>query len=637
MVEREVKKKTQVYGLTAVVTALLAVSLISAIISPTILNSATTTVSSMKTFSSMDELKNFLNTNQQADSSKYFTGGFLDARFVGTAPVALLSLGISVAALGSSDNQLTYSTTNVQVSGVDEADIVKTDGVYIYTLGGNFTSHTLFIVKADPQDLKVISKIELENDTCVAGLYLGQNSNKLVILGSKYDYLYPVASSTDEYYPYSNFFSSIYSFIYVYDITDKANPTLAKNYTISGSYFNSRMIGDYVYAVISECAYVYDSLVNLPVFCNDNASSEILPTSIYYGASIKDSYFTYTTIVAVNVNDLSQEATTLTILMSSTSNMFVSPVNIYVTCPTENWQVTAVYRINVNGSNLKFEAKGSVPGSVLNQYSMDEYNGNFRIATTNQTGSWISTARQANLYVLNSDLTMIGKIEGIASGESIYAARFVGDRCYLVTFRQTDPFFVLDLSDPAAPKIAGELKIPGYSSYLHPYDENHVIGIGKDGGNVKLSLFDVTNPSNPTLLDTFIVNGSYSYSSALNDPKAFLFDKSNGLLVLPISIYNYETNSTSWSYNYWQGAYVFTVSLTDGFTLKGNVTHQEGNSSLYYYCYDITSGLYYYGLYYNQNLNRALYIENTLYTISNSAIYLHDIESLEFITKLTLQ
>src|SRR5208337_3268631 len=192
-----------------------------------------------------------------------------------------------------------------------------------------------------------------------------------------------------------------------------------------------------------------------------------------------------------------------------------------------------------NGTQLTFEAQGSVPGYTLNQYSMDEYNGYFRVATN----WWQGNTEINNIYVLDSNLSIVGKLEGLAPNENLYAARFINDTCYLVTSNQTDPFFVIDLSNPEAPKVAGELQIPGSSSYLQPYDANHVIGLGLENDTVKLSLFDVTDISNPTEIASYSVEGNYSSSTALNDPKAFLFDLQKQLLVIPVSINNYYINT----------------------------------------------------------------------------------------------
>jgi uncharacterized secreted protein with C-terminal beta-propeller domain len=239
------------------------------------------------------------------------------------------------------------------------------------------------------------------------------------------------------------------------------------------------------------------------------------------------------------------------------------------------------------------------------------------------------------------NLTTVGKLENLAVTERIYSARFMGDRAYLVTFRQIDPFFVLDLSDPADPKVAGELKIPGYSSYLHPYDADHVIGLGVENSTLKLSLFDVTNVNSPREMAKYVIEGDWTYSEALNDPKAFLFDKTKELLVIPVSITQYgvvdgdpgtfnetrkETEIALSTQTYWQGAYVFKLTLTSGFELRGGITHQDNNT--------IQEG-YWYGDY-SKNVNRALYIEDTLYTISYAKVKLNSLTDLTEIAEIKL-
>jgi uncharacterized secreted protein with C-terminal beta-propeller domain len=191
--------------------------------------------------------------------------------------------------------------------------------------------------------------------------------------------------------------------------------------------------------------------------------------------------------------------------------MYVSQDNLYVTYPlwTAQGDYSSIYRVAINGLQLSFEAKGSVPGSLLNQYSLDEYKGYLRLATNWQgiTTEAINTQRGTqmnNVYVLDPTLTVTGKLEGLAQKENLHSVRFMGDKCYLVTFQKTDPLFVIDVSSSGNPSVLGELKIPGYSDYLHPYGQTHLIGLGKetveaDEGNfawyqgLKLALFDVTD------------------------------------------------------------------------------------------------------------------------------------------------
>ena len=629
MVQKEVTKKTRLYGTAAILSAIVLVGLIYTFGTlPVILPpNETPIVSSMNHFTSYNELKNFLVTNTKDQTNYVYGGSPLDAQFFGSTRAQESSLPPSAspdAGQGTTDfSSQDYSTTNIQVAGVDEADLVKTDGSYVYiSSSNNFNSasqNSVYIVSADPQNPQVVSKIGLGNETYVAGIFLSQDSSRLVVLGSQYQiYAYEGLRPEIAFYPY---YSSVNTFISVFDISEKTHPILARNITLSGSYFNSRMIGNYIYAVVSQPAAILEDNVILPQVYQNEKASEVEAERIYY-ANMTDNYFTFTTFVGLNILDDTQQITNMTVMMGGTSAMYVSMNNIYVTYSTWNdGQYTSIYRIRVKQAELSFEAKGSVPGYVLNQYSMDEYNGNFRIATT-----WQKTTQINNVYVLNMNLTQVGKLENLAEGERIYSVRFMGDKGYIVTFRQVDPFFIIDLSNPAEPKVAGELKIPGYSSYLHPLDENHVIGLGKENDTVKLSLFDVTDVKAPTEIARYIVEGDYTDSQALYDPKAFLFGKEKELLVIPISITNYgvidskEGETFALQGGFWQGAYVFQLNA-DGFTLEGRITHQENTS----YAYD-----------YNKWVNRALYIDNTLYTISNTRMKLNSLDTLALIAEISL-
>jgi len=646
ILQKEIKKKTQIYGVAAILVAIVFSSLIFTLgTNPNItpfLEPPTTL--EIQTFTDETQLREYISTNAKGSITTY-RGSPLDTMFFaerGFEPIPPQAAGsFAIETADSSSQSNSYSTTNIQVAGVDEADIIKNDGQYLYISSNDYTKNQnyVYILKADPQDPRIISKITLENNTYLAGMYLSQDSTELVIIGSEYQF-YTMDAMVERtepmIYPYS---SEIKTFLKVYDISDKAYPELSNNYTISGSYFNSRMIGDYVYAVISQPTYVLENNeIILPRIYNETVVSEIEPTNIFYSESasygdIANNYFTYTTFVGLNVKDKNQDLVNMTVLMGGASTMYVSINNIYLTYPTwtEEGQFTSIYRISVNKDALNFEAKGSIPGYVLNQYSMDEYNGHFRLATTSQ-----KQESSNNVYVLNMELETVGKLENLGITERIYSARFMGDKAYLVTFRQIDPFFVLDMGNPTEPKVAGELKIPGYSSYLHPFDENHVIGLGMEDNAVKLSLFDVTNVNNPIEIAKYTIQGDYTYSEALYDPKAFLFNKEKQLLVIPVSITQYgivppnkdETNDTRTSIvpnegGYWQGAYIFKLNLS-GFEFQGGITHQENTSQEFFYGD------------YNQNVNRALYIENTLYTTSNTKVKLNTLTDLTQIAEIKL-
>ncbi|MEK0319681.1 MAG: beta-propeller domain-containing protein, partial [Nitrosopumilus sp.] len=251
----------------------------------------------------------------------------------------------------------------------------------------------------------------------------------------------------------------------------------------------------------------------------------------------------------------------------------------------EETRKTIIHKISIDEGKIEYVAKGSVPGRLLNQFSMDQSGDRFRVATTTEYYTqYQGTVRANAVYVLDEQLNIVGGLDQIAPGESIFSARFIGDRLYLVTFQQIDPFFVIDLSTDT-PKILGELKIPGFSNYLHPYDEDHIIGIGRDVKEIeegrvqqlgiKIALFNVADVSNPKVVDDVIIGNSSTYSEALNNHKAFFFDKTRGVLSIPISGDSKNLNEISSSkmfapdYNRWNGFYVFNLDSSDGFILKG--------------------------------------------------------------------
>jgi inhibitor of cysteine peptidase len=532
----------------------------------------------LKRFSSYEELKLFLETNMKTQDYGW--------EWMGT-PKDIPVLASGEAKIVSTPD---FSTTNIQVAGVDEADTVKTDGTYLYVVAGN----NIFILKAyPPEEAQVLSQISFNGTP--SQLFI--NEDKLVVLGSPTDYTYRIPTLIDDK-----------TFVKVYDVSDRKNPVLTRNFSISGNYFNSRMINEYVYVVVSQPAYLlYDTLV-LPKIYSEEGIKEISASQIYY-APVSDYDYAFTTIVAINLQNDKQEPTHETFLLGATSCMYVSLNNIYITFWKD--EKTLIYRIHIEEEKIEYEADGEVPGYVLNQFSMDEYNSHFRIATTTRTNE----TSKNNLYILDANLNMFGKLENVAPGETIYSARFMGDRCYLVTFRQIDPFFVIDLKDPSSPEVLGQLKIPGFSSYLHPYDENHVIGIGKEGTNVKISLFDVSNVDNPEEVGKYLVAGEWSDTPVLTDHKAFLFDKSKNLLVIPISI----TKMGIYKDSMWQGAYVFDIALDKEIVLKGGITHLENDA-------DPWSMEYW--------VKRSFYIDNVLYTISDKKVKMNNLETLDEINKV---
>ena len=301
----------------------------------------------------------------------------------------------------------------------------------------------------------------------------------------------------------------------------------------------------------------------------------------------------------------------------------------------EDTRKTIIHKISIDGEKIQYVAKGEVPGRLLNQFSMDQSGDRFRVATTTEIYTqYDGTIRSNAVYVLDENLEVVGELEEIAPEESIFSARFMGDRLYLVTFQQIDPFFVIDLSSDT-PKILGELKIPGFSNYLHPYDEEHVIGVGRDtkemdNGRVqqlgiKIALFNVADVKNPKVADDIIIGDSSTHSEALYNHKAFFFDKTRSVISLPISgdvkgLENTSSKMFAPEYNRWSGFYVLDLDTSNGFETKGTITHSDDDSR-----------------YYGMNNARTFYIDDVLYTASQGYLKMNSFDDLNEINSIKLE
>ncbi len=521
-----------------------------------------------------------------------------------------------------------YSKTNVQVEGVDEADIVKTDGRYIYYLANNKLTITDV---SDNENLVSASTIEFENrEFYPQEIFL--KDNKIVVIGTEGRKVEKNVVQEERYYPsYKQ-----YTVAKIYNVEDKTKPVEERTIEIEGDYLSARMIGDNVYLLANKYIYAYlckeykvnelDENYFKPEYIDTAVSEEakcIGFDCIYYIPEFEDA--SYLNIAAFNITN--NEPANIESYLGAGNEIYASNTNLYITKVKYNYEDnsnkneinTEIYKFNLQDAKCTFIKIGTVPGSVLNQFSMDEKDGYFRIATTDSK-SWREEDNTNNLYVLNENLEIVGKVEDLAPGEKIYSVRFMGNRAYMVTFVQTDPLFVIDLSDPTKPTVLGELKIPGYSKYLHPYDETHLIGIGEDtkvvnygyGDQVttdgmKISLFDVTDPNNPKEMYTEKIGEKGTYSELLYNHKALLFSKEKNILAFPISI-------TGNNYNVdFQGAVVYKISLDKGFELKGKIS----NTATYY------------DKYHGENrLERIIYIKDTLFTLSRSLIKATDMNTM---------
>ncbi|MDD1661408.1 MAG: beta-propeller domain-containing protein [Methanomicrobiales archaeon] len=592
----------------------------------------------LKQFASAAEVRAYLAAHVPSGGDTYYQ------RVDGIAPSAVNGAAEKTAAsLPSLDISRDHSTTNVQVKGVDEADIVKNDGRYIYVISGG----QLAIVDAYPGErAKILSETRVNGTP--SEIFL--SGDRLVVFSSGEGY-YPVVYKTGGIVAPRYYRSAAHASIY--SIRDRANPVLVRDITFSGTYYDSRMIGDRVYAITNENVYYTTGEVPMPEV-KDGAGISIEPRVSYF--DVPFSSYTFSTISSFLVSDdrsLSAES----FLLGYASTLYVSQDTIYmafqrpvairaepvvgrdlvaapVRQPAE--EVTAICRFAIRDGDIRYVGTGEVTGHLLNQFSMDESEGYLRAATTVQGYGSSGSYEYNNVFVLDSGMKTVGSLKYIAPDEKIYSTRFIGDRLYMVTFKRIDPLFVIDLSDPKNPGILGKLKIPGYSDYLHPYDKDHIIGIGKEtelsdwGGvstsGLKLALFDVSDVSHPTEVDHVEIGDAGSDSEALRDHKAFLFSKEKDLLVIPVReierVYLKEGYS-SYTQKVWQGAYAFSVSPSKGFTLRGTVTHSDED----------TSG-YYWGS--RDAVKRSLYIGDVLYTLSSSELIATSLPTMKPIREIPL-
>ena len=627
----------------------------------------------LNTFQSYDELLTFLNQRYETDANQVRYYNSLNANIEKSDASA-------TGATQGSEESNSYSTTNVQVAGVDEPDIVKTDGIYLYVVA----KQAVFIIKAySPEEASILSQITITN-VSISNIFIREDN--LVVFGDTNSfYTYPLLegdTKSDIIRPDIWWGGETQTVINVYDINDRTNPILEKEIRIDGGYFDARLIDEYVYVVATEYTYnIYyasdekNYTLNIPQISIDSKTQNISANDIYY-VDVPEISDTMTHVISLNLdtNDIVEKS----FMLGSSQTMYVSKNNIFLASAhypyypllyrnqgdvssLNDQETTILHKISIITGDISYIAQGEVPGHILNQFSMDEHNGFFRIATTVGNNWGEDTQSSNNIYILDENLKQVSQIENIAPGESIYAARFLGDRAYLVTFVQVDPLFTIDLSDPYNPRILGELKIPGYSEYLHPLDENHIIGIGKEVDpsidadkvhtpgaiyytailGLKLAIFDVSDIENPVEEAKIVIGDRGTDSPALYDHKAFLFDREKELLVIPVSLYEITQevkdryiNSSGTEELFgeftFQGAYVYGLSLDSGFEYKGRITHQTPEQMQY------SPDYYWYWGYSNTDITRTLYINNILYTISGEMVKMNSLDDLSEINSVNI-
>ena len=476
-----------------------------------------------------------------------------------------------------------YSETNVQVEGIDEADIIKTDGEYIYYLSGN----TLKIIRTNGAETQTVSetKLSVENENMskyFSDMYLSGTS--LVVLGNRYDY----NEGKD---------AAIAS---IYDVSDKSAPKLLEEFGQSGYISSTRMVGDILYVITTYTVWEWNMDEDVPdtyvPVLYRNETSEVVPvTDICCPEEVNNT--SWVTVSAYSIAD--RERISTTTMLGRADNMYMGNDNIYVAenvwvtdesdpytqdqykvVDYTNYSKTNIYKFSYDQGQVEYLCSGVVVGGLLDQFSMDEYNGNLRVVTTRRDNSYkVYTDEKYNfnnyeygsdsmdngLYVFDENMKVIGSVEKLGEDERVYSVRFNGDVGYFVTFRETDPLFAVDLSDPANPTVLSALKINGFSQYLHPWGDGLLLGLGMDAddegnvGSMKLSMFNTSDPTDVTEQDKTVI--PYYYSNGLYNHHAVFVDPERGLVGFGVEG---DSGVSYVLYKYENGGFTQLAKLTNG-------------------------------------------------------------------------
>jgi len=497
-----------------------------------------------------------------------------------------------------------YGQTNIQVEGIDEADIIKNDGRYLYIVSSGIKTDTrLKIVDTETMTLLYDEFIKGEKDNTLGIREIYVNGDILVAncVESNYDngeYVYYDAIYTPGYNPWSSDTVNV-----IFDISDRSSPKEIRRINQDGRIISTRMNGSVLYTVTSYTVHSEDLDKNYMPTVN----GEFIGCDCIY---IYDEKATsYTVLTAVDTKDKNSEVGKVSVLGEG-AEVYCTADTLYVGMYeyTYSDRQTDIFSFSLDGTNVAYKASGAVKGSFLNQFCFDEHKGCLRVATNYY--DYKTDKDVSSIYVLNKNLQLIGKLEDLAYDEQIKSVRFMGDTGYVVTFRNTDPLFTLDLSDPTNPKVLGEIKLPGYSAYLHPIGDGYMVGIGYDGdeqnakfNTVKVSVFDVTDLRNPKETDTFVIKEAETDVNF--EPKAFISSKTMGFIGIPVKHYSPEGYYNVLSYK--------IIRIENGKILS----HQGFTHPLDFDKYGR----------YGFQLFRGTYIGEKLYTIDRATVAEHSLTS----------
>ena len=559
--------------------------------------------------------------------------GWISTRFTGApVPVAVsdtISYGASKAVAQDA------SGTNVQVEGIDEGDIVKTDGRFLYVASGT----RVVVVEAAGAKTRQVAALDtragtpgedeittgpvidlLIDGTTLMTLTHGFSGQDLNRPGTPVDSVYLSANSTK---------------VSFFDISDPARPTYLKTISQAGAYAASRLMDGVLYLVssyyVAPDGMVEDRPVSYVPWLDEGDGAVPTPVDEVCVLPIVDQprYSVATAISVAEQSFISQQAVlggSQTVYMSSGSLYLAGQV--WLPSPSaplaqarpeigpegvDSQTRTQLVRIALNDGELRVAAQTSVAGGVLNQFTLDEYEGNLRLVTT-YTMSAPQWTEQVGLWILDADLNLVGSIPSLVKGESVMSVRFAGQTAYAVTYMRVDPLFTIDVADPADPQVRSALKIPGFSSYLHPWGEGLLLGVGVDatlsGATLgsKLSIYDISDPYDVTEVTTAALRDHYN--DVQNDHHSVFVDVERGLVGFPTYTYDSTGNDTaSYQLYAWDGS---------AFTLRGSLPLERS------------------GVYYGSAPARGVRVGADFYTVTRSQVEAYSLASLEPLASVPL-
>lgn len=603
------------------------------------------TVKTLPRVSSCIALARTLKAAGVAGNIRYFGGA------PGMMPMIQRSAPVAPTA-ALEDSSTDHSTTNIQVQGVDEADIVKVDGRYAYHL-----SHGRLLISRVDSALApmLLSTTDVQADLQPQELYL--DGSHLVLLGTRYvNDIYPTVNTK---LPTAKSLRPIWypgralTVAQIWDVTKPEKPTRLRTLEFDGTMNTSRLANGNVYVVMNSGTpwnevYPVASTNLVPAYRDSKAGKAFTPMARCADVRIVNPEPSAQFVTVASFGTDGQGAVGRSVLLGTAETVYATPSSLYVVhtkytqpmgilrrgiVPQIQNDQTVIDKFALEGRAITYQAEGIVPGHVLNQFSLDEQDGNLRIATT-KGEVWDQTHPATNnIYVLSSNLRIRGRLENLAPGEKIYSARFMGKRAYLVTFKKVDPLFAIDVGNPDAPRVLGKLKIPGFSDYLHPIDETHLIGIGKNAVDapeqtfawyqgMKLAIFDVTDVEHPREQWHTDIGDRGTDSPALTNHKAFFYAPTKQLLALPVNVaeltpeqkQSVNRSGSEYGQPVFQGAYVYRVTLDRGFELLARLTDHEAQDFL-------SAGDLYYRGWSDKDIDRVQYTGDRLLTFAAGGIH----------------